>query len=212
MNDTSLMGKAWGFPLEEEAMDDLKPIRDIVRQMLGNASFSGLDHAERVRRTAEDIGRREGADLAVLRAAALLHDIGVPIDRERHYEIGALLARGILLQLGFTEDEIGPIAQAIEAHSRYGGPDPQTLEGRILQDADAVEYVGAVGLARAIVRGLESGTYSGDLSELPTLIDGLIERVDGTLHTERGQALVRERIAYLRAFGERLKAEIEGEL
>lgn len=193
-------------------MGNLKLIRDIARQMLSNAAFSGLDHAERVRQIAEDIGQREGADLGVLRVAALLHDIGVPIDRERHYEIGALLARGILLQLGFAEDEIEPIAHAIEAHSRYGGPDPQTLEARILQDADAVEYVGATGLTRAIVRGLESGPYSGDLSELPTLIEGLIERVDGTLHTERGQALVRERIAYLKAFGERLKAEIEGEL
>ena len=189
---------------------ELSSIRDIARQMLSNAAFSGLDHAERVRQIAEDIGQREGADLDILRVAALLHDIGVPINKERHYEIGALLAQGILLQLGFTGDEIEPIAHAIEAHSRYGGPDPQTLEGRILQDADAVEYVGATGLARAIVRGLESGAYSGDLSELPALIDGLIERVDGTLHTERGQALVRDRIAYLRAFQERLKAEIEG--
>lgn len=190
---------------------DLDSIRDVARQMLGKATFSGLDHAERVRQIVENIGRREGADLDILRVAALLHDIGVPINKERHYEIGALLAQGILFQFGFTEDEIEPIAHAIEAHSRYGGPDPQTLEGRILQDADAVEYVGATGLARAIARGLESGTYRGDLSELPALIDGLIERVEGTLHTERGRALVRERIAYLRAFQERLKAEIEGE-
>jgi uncharacterized protein len=190
---------------------DLSSIRDIARQMLGKSTFDGLDHTERVRQIAEDIGQREGADLDVLRVAALLHDIGVPINWERHYQIGALLARGILLQLGFTVDEIEPIAHAIEAHSYYGGPDAQTLEGRILQDAEGVDYVGAIGLARAIVRGLESGAYSGDLSELPALIDGLIERVDGTLHTERGQALVRDRIAYLRAFQERLKAEIEGE-
>jgi uncharacterized protein len=193
-------------------MDDreLGSIRDMARQLLGNATFSGLDHAERVRQIAEDIGQREGADLDILRVAALLHDIGVPVNKARHYEIGALMARGILSQFGFTEDEIEPIVHAIEAHSRYGGPDPQTLEGRILQDTDAVEYVGAIGLARAIARGLESGAYSGDLNELPPLIDGLIERVEGTLHTERGRALVRDRIAYLRAFQERLKAEIRG--
>jgi uncharacterized protein len=191
---------------------DLSPIRDVARQMLKNAAFAGLDHAERVRQIAEDIGRREGADLDILRAAALLHDIGVPIDQERHYEIGARLARGILAQLGFTEDEIEPIAHVIEAHSRYGGPDPQTLEAQILEDADAVEYVGATGLARAIVRGMKSGTYDADLNKLPVLIDELIERVDGTLHTERGQALIRERIVYLRAFQERLKAEMDGQL
>lgn len=190
---------------------DVSSIRDIARQMLSKATFSGLDHAERVLQIVEDIGRREGADLDILRVAALLHDIGLPINKERHYEIGALLARGVLLQFGFTADEIGPIAHAIEAHSRYGGPDPQTLEGRILQDADAVEYVGAIGLARAIARGVESGAYSGDLNELSALIDGLIERVEGTLHTEGGQVLVRDRAAYLRAFQERLKAEIEGQ-
>ncbi len=191
---------------------DLSAVRDIARQMLGNATFAGLDHAERILQIVEDIGQREGADLDILRVAALLHDIGVPVNKPRHYEIGALMARGILSQLGFTEDEIEPIAHVIEAHSRYGGPDPQTIEGKILQDADAVEYVGAIGLARAFARGLESGAYRGDVSELPALIDGLIERVDGTLHTERGQALVRERIAYLRAFQERLKAELDGEL
>jgi uncharacterized protein len=193
-------------------MDDRKlgEVRDIARQMLGNATFAGLDHAERILQIVEDIGQREGADLDVLRVAALLHDIGVPVNKPRHYEIGALMARGILSQLGFTEDEIEPIAHVIEAHSRYGGPDPQTIEGKILQDADAVEYVGAIGLARAFARALESGDYSGDVSELPTLIDGLIERVDGTLHTERGQALVRERITYLRTFQERLQAEMKG--
>jgi uncharacterized protein len=193
-------------------MDDRKldEVRDIARQMLGNATFAGLDHAERILHIVEDIGQREGADLDVLRVAALLHDIGVPVNKPRHYEIGALMARGILSQLGFTEDEIEPIAHVIEAHSRYGGPDPQTIEGKILQDADAVEYVGAIGLARAFARALESGDYSGDVSELPTLIDGLIERVDGTLHTERGQALVRERITYLRTFQERLQAEMKG--
>jgi uncharacterized protein len=196
-------------------MDDeeLSSIRDIARQMLSNAAFAGLDHAERIRQIAEDIGQREGADLDILRVAALLHDIGVPVNKPRHYEIGMLMARGILSQLGFTEDEIEPIAHVIEAHSRYGGgPEPQTIEAKILQDADAVEYVGAIGLARAFPRALESGDYRGDVSELPALIDGLIERVDGTLHTERGQALVRERIAYLRAFQERLQAELDGEL
>jgi uncharacterized protein len=85
------------------------------------------------------------------------------------------MARGILSQLGFTEDEIEPIAHVIEAHSRYGGPDPQTIEAKILQDADAVEYVGAIGLARAFPRTLESGDYSGDVEE--SLFDKKMERV-----------------------------------
>ncbi len=193
--------------MEEREIDR---VRAIAGQMLKNAAFSGMDHAARVGQIAEDIGRAEGADLGVLRVAALLHDIGVPLDKGRHFEIGALLARGILSQLGYAPEEVERIAHVIEAHSRYGGPEPKTLEARILQDADAVEYVGAVGLARAIVRGRESGDYDGDLSTLPALIDGLVARVEGTLHTERGRALVTDRIAYLRAFKERLEAELAG--
>ena len=188
----------------------VEAVRAIAGQMLKNATFSGTDHAARVGQIAEDIGRAEGADLSVLRVAALLPDIGVPLDKGRHFEIGALLARGILAQLGYAPDDVERIAHVIEAHSRYGGPEPETLEARILQDADAVEYVGAVGLGRAIVRGLESGEYDGDLGKLPALIDGLAAKVEGTLHTERGRALGADRIAYLRSFEQRLEAQLAG--
>ena len=192
--------------------DDLNAIYQIAQEMVRAASFAGMDHVQRVCQIAEEIGRQEGANLDVLRAAAYLHDIAVRLDKPRHYELGSRLARDILRELGWTEEQIEPVVHAIEAHSRYGGPDPQTLEARILQDADAVEYVGAVGLARAIVRSYEAGEYKGNVAELTALVDGLIERVEGSLHTTRGRELVAERIAWLRSFQKRLQAELACEV
>lgn len=190
---------------------DLEALRRIAGEMLGQASFAGMDHVERVLEVAEDIGRREGADLDVLRAAAYLHDIAVPLDKPRHYDLGSRLARGILADLGWSEEQMEPVVHAIEAHSRYGGPEPRTLEARVLQDADAVEYVGAVGLARALVRSFEGSEYKGDVGELSTLVDGVCERVESSLHTDRGRELVAGRISWLRDFQDRLRAELAGE-
>ncbi len=186
-------------------------VEEIARQMSQNASFAGFDHAWRVTQIALDIGEREGADLEVLRIAGLLHDIGVPLDKPRHYEIGAFLARGILKELGYGEKFVDRVAKIIEAHSKYGGPDPETLEGKILQDADAVEYVGAVGLVRGIVRALEAGRYRGDVNQIPSLIDDLVAQISGNLHTERAKELVRERIEFLEGFKQRILEELNGE-
>ena len=77
----------------------------------------------------------------------------VPPFIKRQNEAALPKARAFLGELGFKEDEIKKILHVIEAHSRYGGPDPRTLEAKILQDVDAIEYVGAVGLIRGIVQG-----------------------------------------------------------
>ncbi|MGC9334556.1 MAG: HD domain-containing protein, partial [Anaerolineae bacterium] len=148
----------------------------------------------------------------VLRAAAYLHDIAVPLDKARHYELGARLARGLLGETGASQKETEAIVHAIEAHSRYGGPDPQTLEARVLYDADTVEFVGAIGLARGIVRAMESGDYRSDVRQLPALVDRMIAQVEGLQHTEQGAAMADGRIAWLREYKARLEAELRGDL
>ncbi len=189
----------------------LEKVREISRQMSQNATFAGYDHARRVTQVALDIGRKEGADLDALEVAGLLHDVGVPLDKPHHYEIGAFLVRGILTELGYERDFVEKVARMVETHSRYGGPEPESLEEKILQDADAVEYVGAVGLARGIVRGMENGSYAGNVDELPALIDGLIDRVSEGIHTDRARDLVAGRIGFLREFKVRLEKELRGE-
>ena len=114
-------------------------------------------------------------------------------------------------ELGFKEDEIKRILHVIEAHSRYGGPDPQTLEAKILQDVDAIEYVGAVGLVRGIVRALHESSFSGKIEEVPKLIGDLIKKVEGNFYTEEAKRIVEKRVAFLKLFSDRLKKELAGE-
>ncbi len=192
-------------------MKEIDRIREISRQMSQNATFAGYDHARRVTQVALDIGRGEGADLEALEVAGLLHDVGVPLDKPHHYEIGAFLVKGILTELGYDRDFVEKVARMVETHSRYGGPEPETLEEKVLQDADAVEYVGAIGLARGIVRGMENGSYTGNVDELPALIDSLTKQVSDNLHTERARELIEGRVRFLQEFKERLEKELRGE-
>jgi len=73
---------------------------------------------------------KKGSDMEILLTAALIHDIGLPIDPKKHYEAGLPKARVFLSELGFKEDEIKRILHVIEAHSRYVGPEPRTWRQR----------------------------------------------------------------------------------
>ncbi len=191
-------------------MDRWKKIREFTKKEMVGEQFSGTDHLERAFEWCQKIGRERSAEMEVLLTAALLHDIGLTVDRKTHYEAGLSKARAFLEELGFDK-EIPKILHVIEAHSRYGGPDPQSLEAKILQDVDAIEYVGAVGLVRGIVRALSNGSFSGKVEEVPGLIDDLIKKVEGTFYTEEAKHIVQERVAFLRTFSDRLKKELAGE-
>ena len=195
-------------------MNDLPESRvDILRAWLGKNSthhpFAGPDHIARVVALSTDIGASEGANSEIIWAAALLHDIGVPICAGNHYEIGALLARGVLAEAGYELPEIEAICHAIEAHSRYGGPEPATIEAKCLFDADAIDYVGVVGLIRGIGRAASRGEYFGDVAQCVSIGRNLADSVRGICYTERGKALMEDRIRNLDAAMAILRAELQ---
>jgi len=192
-------------------MDRWLKIREFIKKEMAGEQIAGTDHLERAYEWCRKIGKERGADIGILLTAALLHDIGVPIDRKKHYEAALPKAGAFLVELGLKEDEIKRILHMIEAHSRYGGPTPQSLEAKILQDVDAIEYVGAVGLIRGIVRALHEGSFNGRIEDVPRLIDDLIKRVEGNFYTEEAKCIVEKRIAFLKLFSDRLKKELSGE-
>ena len=103
------------------------------------------------------LGREEGADLEVLEAAALLHDIGRPdetITGVSHATIGADRAVNFLKTTAFPSNKIPQVASAIRTHRFSENLTPESLEGRILSDADKLDAMGAVGLARTIEESL----------------------------------------------------------
>lgn len=113
-----------------------------------------LEHALRVREWGKLLAEEEGADATVIELAALLHDIGRSSAVEKtHAESSAGLAVNILHKTGYSEDIVLRVREAIMAHSLEAGHEPITLEAKILYDADKLDFVGAIGLARLFTFG-----------------------------------------------------------
>ena len=129
-------------------------IAEARRYYEGADSVHDFDHVLRVLALAERIGSAEGADLEIVRAAALLHDVGrVQAEAEGidHAAFAAAQAREILV--GLPDSKVDAVIHAIAAHRFRGGPEPDTLEARVLFDADKLDAIGAVGVARAFAYG-----------------------------------------------------------
>ena len=113
-----------------------------------------IAHFRRVWKTAQQLNQAEGAtaDELILLAAAYLHDIvSLPKNHpERHLSsrLAAREAAVILLELEFPPEKIPAVCHAIEAHSFSANLPAYTQEARLLQDADRMEALGAIGLAR----------------------------------------------------------------
>ncbi len=179
---------------------------------LAEEPVASTDHVERMTAWCQELGPEVGADMEVLVAGALLHDVGVVIDRKRHFVVGCHRAAEILKEAGFPQEKIDAALHVLEAHSRYGGaPAPETAEARVGQDADALEYIGAIGIIRAVIRGLNDGSFDGKISGFPKYLRSVLAKVEGTFHTEKAGELGRSRVEYMRTFLERIEKELRME-
>ena len=129
-------------------------LRDVVRKMsVGGDSGHDLAHADRVWAHARTIAHGEGVELTpVLLCAAYLHDlVSLPKDhpkRSRAAMMSASAAGPVMQALGLSPTEIARARHAIEAHAYSGGTLPGSTEAKILRDADRLEALGAIGVAR----------------------------------------------------------------
>jgi len=218
---------SWLLALAYEAMQ---------REEAKDASHD-YDHIVRVMALADTISKQEGGDLPIIWAAVAFHDIGQ--ERERlhggdHAYIGAEMAGDFLTNTRFPQDAIPQVQAAIREHRMTGKNIPHTIEGRILYDADKIDCLGAIGIARLycitgrynqkiystlpsdlaepvdplVVRELRrSPDYSPSI-EFQLLFDNLPERMT----TATGRSLAQERYDYMATFFSRLRDEIEGTL
>lgn len=122
-------------------------------------SVHGFSHVLRVYRLAEKISKEEGADLRIVQAAALLHDVEGDVDvREDHHLAAASFAERTLFDEGWEKDDIEAVLHCIRAHRfRNKEEEPRTLEARVLFDADKIDAIGAVGVARAVSYAIRAG-------------------------------------------------------
>jgi uncharacterized protein len=117
------------------------------------------------------IAKAENADLEVVKAAALLHDIARAMEDEGkiddHATEGAKMAERILEEVNFPEDRIDNVIYCIETHRFKKSIVPESLEAKILQDADRLDMIGAIGIARVFARAGWSNIPMHDPSVVP---------------------------------------------
>jgi uncharacterized protein len=213
-------------PLGQEVTDRLCRIAAHYRD--GEGGCHGPDHAGRVYRTALYIGRLMGARLDVLGAAALLHDIGRPYEKENqgkvcHAEKGAELAREILQDFPFEAEIIEDIVHCIETHRYRGEKIPSSLEAKILYDADKLDCIGAIGIGRAFLFAGQVGAklHNSEVDLASTQSYSTedtayrefkvkLSKVKDRLLTPEGRRLAQERHAFMEIFFERLEREVNG--
>lgn len=180
-----------------------------IETFFRQAGAHDLDHILRVTRLCEEIGRVEGANLRVLIPAALFHDIARPIEDETgipHQEEGARIAEDYLRQAGYDTDRIVAITHAIQTHRYSTGPDPETLEAQILSDADKLDAMGAVGIARTFMRAGEHGEgIEGAVEHFHEKLLNLKE----LMYTEAATDIAERRHALLQEFVRCLEEETE---
>ncbi len=196
----------------------------------GTDAAHDFDHVRRVLALVRRIGPAEGADMRILEVATLLHDIArgeevrCGVD---HARVGAERAREIVREWGYDEDEAEAIAQAIAAHRFRNDCRPETVEARVLYDADKLDAIGAIGIGRAFAYAGRTGqrlwspvppgaraVQPIDPANHSPVIEFAVKlsRLAGSLYTETARAVARERHDVMAAFFERLEREVRGEV
>lgn len=194
----------------------------------GNDGAHDASHLERVWRNAQALlASHPEADPLVVMAACYLHDlVNLPKNdpaRSQASRRSAQLARHQLSWMGFPADKLDAVAHAIEAHSFSAAIPADTIEAKIVQDADRLDALGAVGLARLFYvagsmgialahpddplagrRALDDRSYAIDH------IAAKLEKLPGMMQTAAGAALGRERVAQLTQFRAAFAAEWPG--
>jgi len=194
-------------------------VRRVRETMSGDASGHDFAHVLRVRHLALQIAGEEGAEPETVELIALLHDVESHTGREGHGARGAETAAAWLARTGAGAALIEQVAAAIATLSWGGGKTPASLEGRVVQDADRLDAIGAVGIARAFAYGGAHGRSPGlrapDLGRPGpgNTVEHFHEKLlklKATLHTATARRLGAGRHAFLMEFLRRVEEESEG--
>jgi uncharacterized protein len=189
-------------------------------------SAHDFDHVLRVVHLADRIAAAEGADRDVVHVAALLHDIGLDEGRAGHETSAARRATEILREQGYDESFCNAVAHAIESHRFRSGPTPQTLEAKVLFDADKLDAIGAIGVARAFAFGAHRGqklwgVVPPDYVDQPDGADPgqhtavhefhvKLSKIKDRMFTATGKQIAAERHTFMVTFYEQLNREVTG--
>ncbi|MCQ2380496.1 MAG: HD domain-containing protein [Victivallaceae bacterium] len=220
------MEKAIGGTMNEEKL--LADMQEAVRTRLSGAcGCHDFDHTMRVVVNAETLlESHPGADPFLVRLGALLHDCCRPEEdasdgRIDHAELGGVRSREMLSDAGCGPDVVEAVGRIVERHRFRGrGAKPQTIEEKIVHDADKLDSLGAVGVGRAFLfagrigarlhnsdsEALESAPYTREDTAYREYLVKLRSLPECML-TLRGRELAAERLDFMKEFFRRLNLE-----
>lgn len=221
--------------------EKIEEIKEIVKKEL-SCSAHQIDHIERVYNLCLSLSEGENVDFEVLETAALLHDIArVKEDSDSsgktdHAVLGSNMAKIILKKLDFPKEKILHIQECIISHRYRNSNEPKTIEAKILFDADKLDTVGAIGIARSFVWVGRNGAkiyaktdmkkyikenLGGDISgkiqdktkHSPQIeFETKTKFLEDKLYTKKAKEICKERIDFYKKFMDRLEREIKGEI
>ncbi len=204
-----------------------------VKGVLGREG-TGHDwwHIERVVRNAKKIAKKEGGDLFVIELAALLHDIADWKFHGGDTSVGPMKAREWLEKLKAEENIVSHVTDIVRDISFRGGTNRakmKTLEGKIVQDADRLDAMGAIGVARVFATGARLGRQIYDPRVKPkeyksfnkfrkdftrnTSINHFYEKLlflKGRMNTKTGRRVAEERHKFMEQFLKQFYKEWNG--
>jgi uncharacterized protein len=199
-----------------------------------NDPVHGFDHVLRVYQMAERLCQAENADLEIIHAAVLLHDAlgsetsGGDIGRSDHQHASANFARQVLEAEGWPEERVKAVLHCIRSHRfRDISEQPQTIEAKILFDADKLDAIGAIGVARALSYSVSEGvpfytepsdhflkTGNTEPGEPHTAYHEhlfKLSKIKTLLYTNSAQSIAEERHRIMDKFFKQLAAEFQAE-
>ncbi|MDH3678080.1 MAG: HD domain-containing protein [Nitrosopumilus sp.] len=206
-------------------MNSIDSLQKQVQKKMKNDPAHDFNHIMRVFKNAQKLCKKEKADEKLVLSAVLLHDIiSYPKSDKRSKlssQKSAKEAEKILKKLNFTPKEIQIVSNAIRDHSFSRGKIPETLEGKILQDADRLDAIGAIGIARVFaVSGFEKRPfYNTDdpfcKSHIPDdavwALDHFYKKllkIQSLMNTKTGKIEAKKRTKVLKGFLSELKNEL----
>ena len=206
-------------------MKVIDSIKNEVKKIMDNDSAHDFEHIMRVYKNAQKICKKEKANEKLVLSAALLHDIVSYPKSDKRSKLSSIhsakKSEQILKKYDFSKEEITIISNAIRDHSFSQNKVPATIEGKILQDADRLDAIGAIGIARVFATGgsLKRPFYNIDDPFCKTrkpndniwTVDHFYKKLlnlESLMNTKSGKTEAKKRTRVLKEFLKQLKQEI----
>lgn len=206
-------------------MNVINSLKHEVYNLMINDSAHDFDHIMRVFKNAQKICKKENAHEKLVLSAVLLHDIVSYPKSDKRSKLSSIKSaeksKKILKKFNFTKEEIQIISDAIRDHSFSRNKIPATIEGKILQDADRLDAIGAIGIARVFaVSGSEKRPFynvkdpfcknrvpNDEIWALDHFYRKLF-KLESLMNTKSGKIEAKKRTKVLKDFLNELKKEI----